>query len=709
MDDYEELFKMAFPEWTGDIPVLPDTLNDISEENQDFHQEQIEENFLTDAEPPSDLDDAQDMENNDQNTQPHSEASEESQEIKEIQNSTQNTQEPTNEEQQNIEANATNQDFTGNFLSSDDEIIYDEIPKQNSSDISDNEKESTDNHDIPTKETEINSNNNENIIISEKEVFLWEIISDNGSNNIAFGKQKLTKQYPQKIDKIKLHQKGSGTITVDYIDERYNDAINIIPNSTWVFSIDPSFGENFSLIVDPFVIVWLMNTESFVDCEPLMPMEKLNFIKEDENIIDKTLELFEKFTKDDKLYKWYKDIEMRHLRFMGTIHQKSFKLDLENMKFERYKIESELKEISDKIYGLSGCKFNILSPFEVSEVLFEKMKLKSNKFSAQTKTIDSRHKNIKHREFAPTNSLVLDDINHPIVELIKKFRSLSKLVSNWLSFDQKSDSEGILHPWILVLSTATGRISSVFPNLQNIPSFNDEQSLNIRKFFLPPTKKTMISVDYSQLELRILAHLSDDKKLKDLCNVDQGDIHSMIAKMIFNKNNVTEDMRKEAKTNIYATIYGKKVENMSGISVIDIFQGIRSFITNTVIETQNKGFIKTFSGKYRFLPNIRCQKVSDKMRDERISVNTIIQGTAADFVKFALINVIKQTNLIPIIQIHDEWIFETDEEIGTLSFIDLIHKIKKSSECSYEFGLNVKIPVKISAGKSFGELSEILI
>lgn len=663
MEDYEVLFKMAFPEWFGPIPPLPDTLNITEDENFTNQQENV-----------ASSENEKDLQDN----------------------------EPIQEE------NISQQ----NFLSSSDDLETNEIDMNELQEVQPETHELTTNEDIIPEDIPIpNENTEENDLFNESEdieVFLWEITSDNGSRNNAYGKQRLTKQYPQKISEIKIYRKDGECFESDGNDDCFYNAINIIPNVTWVFALDPKIGDNYA-VIDPFVLEWLLSTESFEECDALMPLNKLQNLKEESKIVDlieRSLILWETIKKEN-LYDWYINTELPHLRVMGQIHQQTFKLDISAIKMEKMRVENDQKLVSSQIYEMSGEKFNILSPFEVSNILYDKMKLGPKNILSDSK-IDSRHRTTHHREFAPTNLDALNAINHPIVDLIKKYRSLNKLSSNWLSFDEKADFEGYLHPWLLICSTATGRISTVNPNLQNIPAV--DENLNIRKFFKPPNKSTLLSVDYSQLELRILAHFSCDSLLVSLCKMKDVDIHTMIARQLFSTSSTTPQMRDEAKTAVYATIYGKrwgndKYSQMS--NVLDAFPGINAFINRSLKQAKTDKQVKTFSGKIRKLPNLDA-KGSDMRRDERIAVNTIIQGSAADFVKFALLKVMKETGLVPILQLHDEWLFETDEVPGTDGFKKLIDDLRKSAECAEEFGFKVPIPVKISAGPSFGELKEII-
>ena len=240
----------------------------------------------------------------------------------------------------------------------------------------------------------------------------------------------------------------------------------------------------------------------------------------------------------------------------------------------------------------------------------------------------------------------------------------------------------------------------------------------------------LISVDYCQLELRILAHFSQDEALMELCSREDCDIHTLIASKLFidsksklniSSEMITEKMRNDAKTAIYATIYGKQWgfedKNKNSVqasnedappvvmkmnNVLDTFKGVKTFIANVIREAKGKNCIESFSGKRRLLPKISLS--SDKKRDERITVNTVIQGSAADFVKFALLRIVERTNLIPIIQIHDEWIFETNFSPETKEFNTLLENLKQSAECSDEFGFSVPIPVKISYGQTYDDL-----
>ncbi|OHT07387.1 hypothetical protein TRFO_24401 [Tritrichomonas foetus] len=685
-----------------------------------------------------------------------------------------------------------------------------------------------------------NDGKNEKIIVDG--LVIWEIRSKKLSN-INFNKQNNSRQ--NSISEVFIHLEDRRCLH-DSDSIVYSDTcVHFLPNSTWVFQLDPTFHEEIPFF-DPIIAKWLLNTESLVRSDILQPMniffESFDINGQKRSALSDTQarsvyclfrpfsELFEILRNNDSLFQWHHDVEIPHSRILGRMHEKTLAIDREKMEEEKSRLTKVLNDLEKEIYSLAGVEFNILSPFEVSDILFNKMHLSdspdqnpnnvnfsnvrqnnSNHENMNTNreekdnfsfvknglgaescfSIDSRHRLTRHRDFAPANSNVLEHINHPIAKKILKYRKIQKVISNWLSFTEFCDENGSLHPDFLVCSTATGRISTKCPNLQNIPSMNENDQLfglNIRSMFLPYPSKlyctnqkwpkinhnsqkhnhdnqnpnnenqtfkndiqnyennnynfdnendgnvnhqdiahedfenekfVLISLDYSQLELRILTHFSKDPSLFELCCQTGIDIHTHIAKIIFSSGStisISSKQREEAKQAVYATIYGKgwskdgfeKGEKLE--AVLNSFPGIREFALQTTALATNEGLVKTLSGKIRRLPNIKSQVSIERKRDQRIALNTKIQGSAADFVKFALLRIMEKCGdrVEPLLQIHDEWLFRTKLIPETQEFVELCWDLKNAAECHHEIGISVPIPCKISYGRSYGELTELL-
>lgn len=549
--------------------------------------------------------------------------------------------------------------------------------------------------------------------------FIWEVISTDNCSNLRFKKQ--SPQSLSSIREINLYtQESSNFVKVipgEKPDFESDDLIHFLPNAEWVFSLDPSFPSFEIEFFDPIIAKWLQNTESFTKSEDIKPM---SYFAE-----SGVTELFNPFMElrnqlnSTQLGNWMKNVEIPHLKLLGIMHRCT--LHINKGKFSEVKrpIQKRIDTIENEIYKMAGHSFNINSPAEVSNVLYSEMGLSAPDNSRGSYSIDSRHRINSHRSYAPTNAANLILIDHPIAKKIMEFRNLQKLISTWLSFDLKCDDDGSLHPNFHVTTTATGRISTTSPNLQNIPSNSDNMEFQIRSLFTPGDDSfTLISLDYCQLELRILAHYSKDPSLIELCQRTDIDIHTHIAKIIFSVENISSvslSQREEAKQGIYATIYGKgwskegyeKGKKLE--SVLNAFPNIRNFAQQIITLSTKNGYVDTISGKRRFLPNINSKIQQNVFKDHRIAINTAIQGSAADFVKFALINIVKKCGerVEPLLQLHDEWLFRTKLVPNTPEFSKLVADLKQSADCASRMGIEIPMLCKISAGKTYGDLQVI--
>jgi DNA polymerase-1 len=537
--------------------------------------------------------------------------------------------------------------------------------------------------------------------------FLWEIKATNGWSNMPLNRIPNSDD-PAHYDlaSVTLHIPGEPSIELSPDDsvEFDADSAHFLPNACWVFSIFPNFREDL-VFFDPILAAWYKNTETFVKPEIIHGV----------SLFGTNGDLFTGFISiynEMQQIRWLFETEMPHLRILGRMHQSCLSVDVPKLTEARSALTADVSRLSKEIYGMAGREFNILSPFEVSEVLFTDLGIPNASGQAQSFSIDSRHRVTKHREFAPTSSAILEKIEHPIAAAILKYRRLQKLISTWLSFDGKCDANGVLHPDFHVCATATGRVSTTNPNMQNIPGLSDD--LNVRSFFTAGEDKLLISLDYCQLELRMLAHFSRDVHLCRLCRSADFDLHAHIANLIFNVAAPTPGQREEAKQSIYATIYGKgwskdgieKGEKLE--AVLDAFPAIRDFAARTTGVATRQGFVETLCGKRRYLPNLSSENPMNRKRDQRMAINTVIQGSAADFVKFALVKIVREMqgeDLEPLLQLHDEWIFRTGLRPETREFGGLVERLRVAASAADEMGIIVPIPCKIKWGATYGDLA----
>ncbi|MBF0118463.1 MAG: DNA polymerase I [Desulfobacterales bacterium] len=368
--------------------------------------------------------------------------------------------------------------------------------------------------------------------------------------------------------------------------------------------------------------------------------------------------------------------------------------------------EHELQILEGKIYGIAGEEFNIRSPQQIGAILFDKLKLSSSKKTKKTKGYS-------------TNVDVLNELalNHEIASLILRHRTLSKLKGTYVDaltniIDKKTDR---IHTSFNQTITATGRLSSSEPNLQNIPIRTNEGK-EIRRAFIPQKDWLIISADYSQIELRILAHYSNDPILIKAFINDE-DIHKRTATEVFNvfPSYVTGELRQHAKAINFGIIYGMSPFGLSqelGISqkmaktYIDNYFlryiGVKDFIDKSIEDARITKQTKTMLGRIRLLPEINSSNKDTRMFAERVAINTPIQGTAADLIKLAMIDIhtkIKQHNLKTkmLLSVHDDIIFESPKEE-----VDFAAKlIKESMEGIYT--LIVPLKVKVAIGNNWEE------
>ncbi|MDD5134544.1 MAG: DNA polymerase I [Phycisphaerae bacterium] len=407
--------------------------------------------------------------------------------------------------------------------------------------------------------------------------------------------------------------------------------------------------------------------------------------------------------KEPKLKKLFEEMEMPLVEVLTKMELNGVKVDVPILKRMSVEINEQLDETAEKIYSLSGIRFNIDSPKQLADILFTQLGLKSTR---KTKTGQS------------TDADALEEMagTHPIIEHILQYRQLSKLKNTY------TDKLGTLvHPKTGRVRasfnqtiTATGRLSSSDPNLQNIP-IKTELGKKIRSAFISEKKTDrIISLDYSQIELRVLAHLSRDRALIKAFEEDR-DIHSFVASQIYNVDisEVTSEMRSRCKAVNFGLIYGQgafglsKTTGMSAAEaknfIDDYFARYKSIMQfkKDAIETAKKcGYAETICGRRRTISGLETKKGNIRSQAERLVINTVIQGSAADLIKIAMIRIQKkiETKNLPakmILQIHDELVFEADgkeaEKLAKIFGDEMTDAIK----------LNVPLKVDANIGKSW--------
>ncbi len=398
--------------------------------------------------------------------------------------------------------------------------------------------------------------------------------------------------------------------------------------------------------------------------------------------------------------KLFEEIEMPLVEVLASMEYEGIYVDKE----ELLKYGEELKEkidiLTKEIYTLTGEEFNINSTKQLGEVLFEKLKLTAVK---KTKTGYS------------TDVEVLEKIKyeHPAIEKILEYRQLVKLNSTYVEglipyIDEKTSR---IHSKFHQTVTTTGRISSTDPNLQNIPT-RMELGKKLRKVFKPKEGYMYVDADYSQIELRVLAHISQDKHMIEAFNNDE-DIHAQAASKVLNISisEVTKEQRANAKAVNFGIVYGISdfgLGEQLGISrkkakeyidqYLEKYSGIKEFMTSVVEETKEKGFAETLYHRRRYVPELKSNNYMVRKFGERVAMNTPIQGTAADIMKIAMINVykeLKEKNLKSkvIVQVHDELLIET-----ALDEKEIVKEILKTE---MENVIKLDVPLKAEVNQGF--------
>ena len=408
--------------------------------------------------------------------------------------------------------------------------------------------------------------------------------------------------------------------------------------------------------------------------------------------------------KEEGLEDLYYSLELPLIKIFAEMELAGISLEKELLLDYGVELGSRLEKIEKEIYELCGHEFNINSPKQLQVVLFEERKLKPGK---KTKTGYS----------TDVNTLEQLSAEDPVPALILQHRSFAKLKSTYVdALPQLIDeTTGRLHTSFIQTGTATGRVSSKDPNLQNIP-IKTEDGRKIRSAFIPAPGHIFLSADYSQIELVVLAHLSGDKALSEAFRNRQ-DVHSQTAALIFDcfPEMVTPDQRRIAKTINFGVMYGMSAFRLSrelGIprnradafikSYFSRFSGITGFIDSTVAETEKTGYVKTLMGRKREIRGINSRNKTEKAGAERVAVNTPIQGSAADIVKLAMLGVsagLKKQKMKSriLLQVHDEILLEVPENEKEKAE----KLVREEMEKAYK--LDVPLKVSIETGKNWGE------
>ena len=441
------------------------------------------------------------------------------------------------------------------------------------------------------------------------------------------------------------------------------------------YLLEPDMRHNMNLLADTFLSYSPVPIESLIGEKGKnqknmrdVPLEKLKeYAVEDADVTFQLKEVFLPRINADGLTDLSEKIEMPLIRVLADIERNGVKLDLDDLKAITVNLRDDILLLEKEIYSLAGTEFNISSPKQLGDILFIRLKL------------DDKARVTKTRQFI-TNEEILQRLTakHPIVDKVLEYRGLRKLLSTYvealpLLVDKTT---GRIHTSFNQAVASTGRLSSNNPNLQNIP-VRDERGREIRKAFIPEEGNIFFSADYSQIELRLMAHLSQDRSMIDDF-LSGNDIHAATAAKIFGVDikEVTREMRGRAKTANFGIIYGISSFGLSERLTIgrkeakdlidgyfNSYPGVKKYMDESINKARELGYVTTMFGRRRYLRDIQSRNQVVRGNAERNAINAPIQGTAADIIKIAMVRIhekLKNEKWASkmILQVHDELIFE---------------------------------------------------
>ena len=402
---------------------------------------------------------------------------------------------------------------------------------------------------------------------------------------------------------------------------------------------------------------------------------------------------------DSALWALYQDVELPLVQVLKEMEQEGVRVDVDMLRNAEKELTIELNALEQQVYQLTNKTFNINSPKQVGEILFDELKL------------DSKHKKSKSGSYSTSEEVLLSiKDKHPVVGLILTYRELKKLISTYIAAlpTYINPTTGKIHTTYNQTTTATGRLSSSNPNLQNLP-IRSERGQLIRRAVIPDEGCMFLSADYSQIELRLMAHFSQDPHLLHAFHSGQ-DIHAATAAKIFGIpiEQVTKEQRRQAKTANFGIIYGISAFGLSqqldcsrteAKALIDgyfaAFPGVIDFIERQKELARNTGYAITLFGRKRYLPDILSRNATVRSFAERNAVNSPIQGTAADIIKMAMVTInrrLKEEGLKAkmIMQVHDELNFNVP--------MDEVERVKQIVVNEMQNVVHLSIPLIADCG-----------
>ena len=446
--------------------------------------------------------------------------------------------------------------------------------------------------------------------------------------------------------------------------------------------------------------LFFLEFEKDLDPEPLKRPVYIAMLKE----------RYESKLKKFELTKVLNNIELPLSPVLARMERAGIKVDAKMLGRLSVMVSKEIEGLEKQIAELAGGEFNINSPKQLSVVLFEKLELKSKVRKTGKGAFSTAHSELEKLAH-----------EHPIIELILKYRELQKLKTTYLEpFPALLDSTGRVHTTYNQIGAATGRLSSQDPNLQNIPT-KTEVGQEFRKAFIAEKDFVLLSCDYSQLELRIAAHLSGDKEMSDAFKRGE-DIHTRTASRVFGvePSAVTKAMRNQAKTLNFGVLYGMGVQGFQRTSKVSRdearafidsymkeFSGLAKYLEEVRQQARKNGYVATFFGRRRLIPDILSTMPMLRAGAERMAINLPIQGTEADLIKMAMITIQKHLDekygddVRMLLQVHDELLFEVKKDM-----VEKVSKeIKEIMESAHKF--DVPIVVDAKSGDNWAEMRSL--
>ena len=521
--------------------------------------------------------------------------------------------------------------------------------------------------------------------ISESEIDENKDIFNSSSNKYTYDiKKNIVVLDPYKV---KLDVKYDSLIALYLLDYVVKDDISFVAKT---FDYDITLYED-------FYGTEKRPKEYTVEDLRKLAIEKAKFIYETKDeILDKI--------KEEELEYLFNEIEMPLSYVLADMELTGIKVNTEYLEKIQVELKEKMEDKEHEIYKLAGSEFNIMSPMQLAKVLFEDLEI-------------PYPKKVKDGKYS-TSKDILDKISfaHPIVNLILEYRTLAKLYTNYaVGLLDEVRRDGRIHTIYTQALTRTGRLSSISPNLQNIPARGEYSSL-IRSAFVPDSDSVLLSSDYSQVELRVFAHMSNTENLINAF-VEDKDIHTKTASDIYHvsMDEVTKDMRRTAKAVNFGIVYGISSFGLADDLGIDFkeaksfidnylktYPGIVKFMEDTKAGAYRDGFVKTLMGRKRVIEELQNKNFMIRSSGERMALNTPIQGTAADILKKAMVDIYAEMNKRNLkskmlLQVHDELVFNVvNEELEEVK--ELVRDLMENA-----YKLSVPLKVEIEYGSDWSE------